>query len=109
QAFHPADDVSLYDALIIGGGDLLTGKLNNHYWRPEMMTRPLWIYGVGAPHNLERSADADAYRRFCAAARSVTVRDERSRTSLEKIGVPNVRVRPDIAWAGPLPSSKRRL
>ncbi|MGE4054111.1 MAG: polysaccharide pyruvyl transferase family protein [Vicinamibacterales bacterium] len=107
QALHPTDDVSLYDALVIGGGDLLTGAVNNHYWRPEMLTRPLWIYGVGAAHSLAR--EAETYRRFCTAARSVTVRDERSRAALEAIGVQGVRVRPDIAWAGRLPSCQSRL
>jgi polysaccharide pyruvyl transferase WcaK-like protein len=39
-----------YDAFVIGGGDLVVPwNFSRLYWRPEWLTKPVYVAGVGVP------------------------------------------------------------
>ncbi|HEY4615893.1 MAG TPA: polysaccharide pyruvyl transferase family protein [Citricoccus sp.] len=99
-----------YDALVIGGGDLvLTDQLSELYWRREWLRRPVYICGVGATlhDRIRRQPVIDQMAEFFGHpnVQYISARDDESaawiRTHLRP-RVP-VEVHPDLVFALPLP------
>ncbi|WP_431695629.1 polysaccharide pyruvyl transferase family protein [Kocuria rhizophila] len=111
-----ADDVaSRFDALVIGGGDLLhPDAISSLYWNRAWLTRPVVIAGVGAA--LERTARrADVVGRLQAflnhdSVKLIGVRDPGTRDWLEGTvqSAREVTVGADLAFAAPLPQVRAR-
>ncbi|MDF2722047.1 MAG: hypothetical protein K0Q59_1722 [Paenibacillus sp.] len=79
----PYMDISRIDAVVIGGGDLITPyKFNTFYFPSGLEKLPLWVYGVGIvdyyPPKTWPEAEVEKYRAYLSQAKQVCLRDERS-------------------------------
>lgn len=94
------------DGIIIGGGDLIhPGMVNNNYFNYDMLSVPVYIYGVGVPLSKFKwdKKVVDFYRDFFGRASVVMVRDEESYMELKRAGIRVDGVVEDVAFGGPLP------
>lgn len=111
QIFHDHDvialtgyeDISELDKIIIGGGDLIVPNFfTNAYWRPNLLEKDTYVYGVGIPNNIPANKDEiSKYTAFLAKCKYISFRDYWSRDFAIKNGVcgNNSVVVEDIAWA----------
>ena len=103
--YSPQVDVSRVDAVIIGGGDLITPyHFNNYYFPPALIGLPTWVYGVGiVDFYLEDTWPAEEvqkYRQRLQQTQGLYLRDEWSAWIAEKYQFhPIVKVVPDIAYS----------
>lgn len=106
---------SRFDALVIGGGDLLhPDAISSLYWNRAWLTRPVVIAGVGAA--LERTTRrADVIGRLRAflshdSVKMIGVRDPGTRDWLERTVQPTqeVTVGADLAFSATLPRIQAR-
>lgn len=100
----PYTDPSRIDAVIIGGGDLVTPyKFNSFYFPPELAQLPLWVYGIGIvdyyPMETWPEAEVERHRSYLGRARRLSLRDERSADIARKLGWnATIDTVPDIAF-----------
>lgn len=115
--FDP-DLISQQDCIIVGGGDLVIPfAFAEQYWNDALLSKPVYIVGVGVPTWGGYSKDATlAMRRFFQDenVKLVVARDPASRDWITKHLQPRVPVSfyPDLAAALPFerePHSKRTL
>lgn len=71
------------DAVIIGGGDLITPYSFNRYYFPSpLQGRPTWVYGVGIvdayPEHTWPEREVAAYREYISKAKRAVFRDSQS-------------------------------
>lgn len=79
----PFLDISRIDAVVIGGGDLITPyKFAPFYFPPGLEHIPTWVYGVGIvdyyPMETWSEAEVGKYRAYMRRAKRISLRDERS-------------------------------
>jgi polysaccharide pyruvyl transferase WcaK-like protein len=104
-AWHPTLDPSGVDAVLIGGGDLITPYFfNSYYFPPELEGKPTWVYGVGVvdayPESTWPQTEMDRYRQRLARASGLYLRDERSAEIARRIALhPKVQTVPDPVFA----------
>lgn len=58
--------IESYDAILIGGGDLLNPiRVSGLYWQEAFLRKPVFVYGIGVPNvKWLRNNVMDVYRRF---------------------------------------------
>ncbi|USB32279.1 polysaccharide pyruvyl transferase family protein [Paenibacillus sp. YPG26] len=113
QVFYPHQvypwnsqlDPDKTDAVIIGGGDLITPyAFNTYYFPPALKDKPTWLYGVGIvdayPEETWPAAQVEQYREVISRAKRAVFRDPRSadiarRAQFHK----RVEVAPDMAFS----------
>jgi polysaccharide pyruvyl transferase WcaK-like protein len=81
--WSPYLDPASIDAVIIGGGDLITPyHFNSFYFPPALKHLPTWVYGVGIvdayPPETWPEAEIAKYRERLSGIRGFCVRDQRS-------------------------------
>ncbi|SDO21829.1 Polysaccharide pyruvyl transferase family protein WcaK [Paenibacillus sp. yr247] len=97
-------DISKVDAVIIGGGDLITPyHYNNFYFPQALSSYPTWVYGVGIvdfyPEETWPEEEVNQYRDRLQITQGLFVRDEWSaEIALKKQFHTTVKVVPDIAF-----------
>ena len=98
-------DLSKIDAVIVGGGDLITPyHFNRAYFPPGPVTRlPTWVYGVGIvdyyPEHTWPIEQVNMYRDWIQNTKGLWVRDNWSAQIARKYRFhPKVEVVPDIAF-----------
>ena len=105
--------VEAYDAVVIGGGDLvIPWSLTDRYWLPDYLRRPVHVVGVGVPTwKPLRPSVVAALGRFLRhrSVRSITARDEESAAWIREHLRPKVEVEAsaDLVYALPLPEVQR--
>lgn len=98
------------DAVIIGGGDLITPYSFNAYYFPSIVrNRPLWVYGVGIvdayPEHTWSPDQVAQYRSFISGAKRAVFRDERSTDIARRAHFhENAETAPDIVFGYREPS-----
>ncbi len=107
------DVVRDYDAVVIGGGDLvIPWALGDRYWLTDYLRRPVHVIGVGVPtwrpakpSVIEALGDFLRHRNV----RSITARDDESATWIREHLRPRVEVASsaDLVFALPLPPVER--
>ena len=103
--------VASTDAVLIGGGDLLTPwHYSQCYWHPALLDRPVLVAGVGVPALRAKRPDPAALERYAAflshpSVRFIQMRDTYSADWVNRHVVPAVpvRVRADVVCSLPLP------
>lgn len=112
QVFYPHQvypwnnqlDASKTDAVIIGGGDLITPyAFNTNYFPPELKDKPTWLYGVGIvdayPEETWPADQVELYRNVISRAKRAVFRDPRSAEIAKRAYFhKNVEVAPDMAF-----------
>ena len=102
-----------YDAIVIGGGDLLVPwGLGDRYWLTDYLRRPVHVVGVGVPTwREEKPAVVAALRAFLQHRniRSITARDAESAAWIRERLRPRVEVASsaDLVFALELPAAHR--
>ncbi|MGF7035632.1 polysaccharide pyruvyl transferase WcaK-like protein [Paenibacillus mucilaginosus] len=97
-------DVKRVDAVIIGGGDLITPyAFNSFYFPPQLENKPTWIYGVGIvdyyPEPTWPKEEVEQYRVRTARAHGMALRDQRSADIARRLSLnAAVEVVPDVAF-----------
>ncbi|WP_426448075.1 polysaccharide pyruvyl transferase family protein [Paenibacillus sp. S-38] len=97
-------DVDRVDAVIIGGGDLITPyAFNSFYFPPQLENKPTWIYGVGIvdyyPEPTWPQKEVEQYRIRTAKAHGMALRDQRSAEIASRLSLNTaVEVVPDVAF-----------
>lgn len=92
------------DAVIIGGGDLITPySFNSYYFDPQLKQLPLWIYGVGIvdayPEHTWPAEQVAKYRSVITQANRAVFRDQRSSDIAKRVHFHhNVETEPDIVF-----------
>jgi polysaccharide pyruvyl transferase WcaK-like protein len=110
-AFTPYLDFSQVDAVIVGGGDLITPyHFNAYYFPPIVADFPTWVYGVGIvdyyPEETWPEAEVNQNRDRLSKAKILYVRDEQSAAIARKHNFHHdVQVVPDIVFSYKQPSS----
>lgn len=103
--YSPQVDVNQVDAVIIGGGDLITPYHFNNYYFPLALTGlPTWVYGVGIvdfyPEETWPAEEVQQYRQRLQQTQGLYLRDEWSAAIAEKHQFHRmVKVVPDIAFS----------
>ncbi|MFC7441685.1 polysaccharide pyruvyl transferase family protein [Laceyella putida] len=114
-SWEPFLDTKQIDAVIIGGGDLITPYwFNQHYFPSDLENHPTWIYSVGIAdfYPLETWPDQEVqkYRERTQKAVRFAVRDENSAKLARNIGLHHqVDIVPDAAFSykvNPIPIEK---
>lgn len=102
--WHAKLDPRRADAVIIGGGDLITPySFNRYYFPPPLKDRPTWVYGVGIvdayPEHTWEESEVSAYREYISKAKRAVFRDSQSANIAAKAGFhPQPEVAPDIVF-----------
>ncbi|MFD2612392.1 polysaccharide pyruvyl transferase family protein [Paenibacillus gansuensis] len=92
------------DAVIIGGGDLITPyHFNNHYFPEQLAGLPTWVYGVGMvdsyPESTWPAEEVEKYKERLQRTKGLYVRDLWSADIARKYGFHSmVKVVPDIVF-----------
>ncbi|WP_058301344.1 polysaccharide pyruvyl transferase family protein [Gorillibacterium timonense] len=91
-AWHPSFDPEGVDAVLIGGGDLITPySFNSYYFPAKLQAKPAWVYGVGIvdayPESTWPDSEVEKYRRFLRGTQGLYLRDERSAAIARRIGL----------------------
>lgn len=105
---------SRYDALVIGGGDLvIPNKISPLYWNSAWLTRPTYIAGIGVPtwikderpHVIERMSQFFQHENV----RYINARDDESAEWIRSRLAPRlpVRVHADLVFAMLFPPARR--
>ncbi|MFC0215272.1 polysaccharide pyruvyl transferase family protein [Paenibacillus chartarius] len=103
--YSPLVDIAQVDAVIIGGGDLITPYHYNNYYFPEALRGlPTWVYGVGIvdfyPENTWPAAAVNRYRERLQETNGLYLRDEWSvQTARSHSFHSAVELVPDIAFS----------
>lgn len=103
--YTPQVDISQVDAVIIGGGDLVTPYYYNNYYFPPALSRlPTWVYGVGIvdfyPEETWPAEAVQEYRERLQQTHGLFLRDKWSAEIAEKYYFHSmVKVVPDIAFS----------
>jgi polysaccharide pyruvyl transferase WcaK-like protein len=98
-------DVSQADAVIIGGGDLITPYFYNNYYFPESVSKlPTWVYGVGIvdyyPEETWPVEEVTKYRAKLQSTQGLYLRDSWSADTARSQQFHSlIKVVPDIAFA----------
>nr|WP_245339260.1 polysaccharide pyruvyl transferase family protein [Paenibacillus shirakamiensis] len=93
------------DAIIVGGGDLITPySFSTYYFPPVLKEHPTWLQGVGIvdayPEETWPPAEVDKYRQIISRANKAVFRDERSGELARNATFHRqVEVAPDVAFA----------
>lgn len=104
-SWEPFLDTDRIDAVIIGGGDLITPYwFNEHYFPSSLQHLPTWIYSVGIadyyPMETWPKRELQKYRERTQKAVRLVVRDENSASLARKTKLhPNVEIAPDAAFS----------
>jgi polysaccharide pyruvyl transferase WcaK-like protein len=113
---RPIDEVvEKYDALVIGGGDLvIPWQLSGLYWRFEYLKKPTFVHSVGVPTwgKYDRSVVEELRRFFSSdAVKQVSARDPESARWIQKhLKAPQaVQHAPDMVCALNLPPAIKPL
>ena len=82
-------DPNKIDAVIIGGGDLITPYYYNEYYFPSLLeNHPTWIYGVGVVDHYNEDTwpieQIDRHRQRLSKAKKVYLRDDNSARIFKK-------------------------
>ncbi|MCZ8518557.1 MULTISPECIES: polysaccharide pyruvyl transferase family protein [Paenibacillus] len=97
-------DVNRVDAVLIGGGDLITPyHFNSFYFPPQLENKPTWIYGVGIvdyyPEHTWPAEEVEKYRVRTAGAQSMALRDQRSADIAARLSLNgSIDVVPDVVF-----------
>lgn len=98
------------DAVIIGGGDLITPyKFNNYYFPPRLSSVPTWVYGVGIvdyyPESSWNLNEVKQYRQIMSQAKSVYLRDRNSVEIAKRLQLhQHIQQAPDVVFSYKQPS-----
>ncbi|TCP64590.1 polysaccharide pyruvyl transferase family protein [Baia soyae] len=98
------------DAVIIGGGDLITPYHFNSYYFPAQLSEiPTWIYGVGIvdfyPESSWSAEEVEKYRQIIQKAKATFFRDQNSVEIAKKYKFHNhVQHAPDVVFSYKQPS-----
>jgi len=98
-------DPNQIDAVIIGGGDLITPYYYNQYYFPPLLeNHPTWIYGVGVVDHYNEDTwpveQIDRHRQRLSKAKKVYLRDDNSARIFKKYNLhKEVKVAPDVVFA----------
>ncbi|GIP21178.1 polysaccharide pyruvyl transferase family protein [Paenibacillus sp. J22TS3] len=112
QVFHPHQvypwnnqlDATKTDAVIIGGGDLITPyAFNTNYFPPALKDKPTWLYGVGIvdayPEETWPADQVEKYREVISRAKRAVFRDSRSAEIAKRARFhSDVETAPDLAF-----------
>lgn len=106
----PGTVVDAYEAIVIGGGDLvLTDRVSELYWRREWLRKPVYVCGVGVTlhDRLRRQPVIDEMAEFFGHpnVQYISARDEESAAWIRAQLRPRVpvEVHPDLVFGLPLP------
>ena len=97
-------DPKLSDAVIIGGGDLITPySFNRYYFHPLLKLQPFWLYGVGIvdayPEHTWPADQVAEYRSVITHAKRAVFRDDRSSDIAKRLQFHHhVETEPDIVF-----------
>jgi polysaccharide pyruvyl transferase WcaK-like protein len=88
--YSPFTDISRTDAVIIGGGDLITPyHFNKYYFPPLLKEKPTWVYGVGIvtyyPESTWPEKEIELHRQRLQPAKGLYLRDELSARIARKL------------------------
>lgn len=92
------------DAVIIGGGDLITPySFNRYYFHPLIKQLPTWLYGVGIvdvyPEHTWPADQVAEYRAIISQAKRAVFRDDRSSDIAKRVQFHHrVETEPDIVF-----------
>ncbi|SDY52164.1 polysaccharide pyruvyl transferase family protein [Thermoactinomyces sp. DSM 45892] len=93
------------DAVIVGGGDLITPyKFNNYYFPSQLGKIPTWVYGVGIvdfyPESSWDAEEVEKYRQIIQKAKATFFRDQNSVGIAKKLKFhSDVQHAPDVVFS----------
>lgn len=111
SAFMVYDDIKSFDRIVIGGGDLIdVNRMTNAYWKPKLLEKPTYVYGVGVIFRSEPEINLEElnhYRCFLSQCKSLSCRDSNSvRFAKHHNLYTNISTVEDVAWSYNIPSFK---